>query len=85
MDAQIASFRRSLKHTYGNQMILFIENCETKEQAQEYVGKNVEYATGGSKIIKGTITKPHGVKGRLLARFEKGMPGQSLGRTVEIK
>ena len=85
MEAQIASFRRSLKHTHGNQMVLFIEDCTTKEDAEKYVGKNVEYATEGSKIIKGTITRPHGIKGKLLARFERGMPGQALGRSVKIE
>lgn len=84
MEAQIASFRRSLKHTYGNQMVLFIESSETKESAEKFVGKNVEYATEGTKVIKGTITRPHGVKGKVLARFERGMPGQSLGRSVKI-
>jgi len=65
-------------------MVLFIEKCDSKEKAEKYVGKSVEYKTEADNVIKGKIKKAHGRNGCVLADFEKGMPGQSLGRTVKI-
>jgi len=84
MIASIVSFRRSVNHTYGNQMILFIENSNNREKAEKFVGKKLEYKTESGKIIKGEVTAPHGNSGNVLAKFETGMPGQSLGKTVNI-
>jgi len=84
MIASVVNFRRSVNHTYGNEMILFIEGSDNRESAQKYVGKKVEYKTSSGKVIKGEVIAAHGNSGNVLARFETGMPGQSLGNTVNI-
>lgn len=87
MKGKIASFRRSRHTTKGNQMILRVDKIDSKEDAEKLVGKKVVWKSPGkeAKEIKGEITAIHGRNGFLRARFEKGMPGQSLGSDVEIQ
>lgn len=84
MNADVVSFRRSVKRTYGNQVILHLESCNSRDKAKALIGKPVEFKTETGLIIKGSVVNAHGNKGALLARFEKGMPGQALGQTVKI-
>ena len=62
-------------------MIILPEN---PEKSAELIGKKVIYKTK-TKEIKGEITALHGNKGAVRARFETGMPGQSLLREVIIE
>ncbi len=68
-------------------MILRVEGIENKDGADKLVGKKVVWKSPGkeAKEIKGEITAVHGRNGFLRARFEKGMPGQSIGTDVEIQ
>ncbi len=79
------NYRGGRRTQKTNQMILLPENCSTKEDAAKLIGKKVEWTTPSGKKIEGEITKPHGRKGNILAKFEKGLPGQSLGTEIEIK
>ena len=85
MKGKIVNFRRSLKRTYSNHMILiFPHTIHTREKAQAIVGKEVVYHTP-TKDIKGKISSAHGSKGAVRAIFETGMPGQSIGKDVDLK
>lgn len=66
-------------------MIISVEGVDSKEKAQEIVGKEVVFKTDGGKEIKGKVSSPHGDKGTVRALFEKGMPGQSISSKVEVQ
>lgn len=85
MKAKIAHFRGG-KHTQtNNQMLLVAEGVDNREKASKLVGKQVVFLTLRSNSISGKIASAHGNSGVLRAVFEKGMPGQSIGKEVEIK
>jgi len=77
---------RGGKHTqYNYQVIIQPENVFSKEEAAKLVGKKVIWKSPRGKIFVGVITAPHGNNGRVRARFRHGVPGQMLGKIVEIK
>ena len=85
MDARIVNYRRG-KHTeYTDQFILAIDGVTGKSEALKYVGKRVAWKTPSGKEVVGKITNTHGNRGALLARFERGLPGQVLGSTVSVE
>lgn len=72
------------KHTQvTNQMIIAISEVTTREEAEKLVGKKVVYNTG-KKDMSGEVRAAHGNSGAIRVLFETGMPGQSIGKTVEI-
>ncbi|MEM3374424.1 MAG: 50S ribosomal protein L35ae [Candidatus Woesearchaeota archaeon] len=84
MEATILSYRRGRKTQTTNQVILKIDNIDSKEKAEKLIGKEVVYETETKKQIKGKITSVHGRKGNLRALFEKGLPGQAITQKVKI-
>ncbi len=84
MNGTIMNYRRGVTTITFNQMIINVDGVDSKEKAQKLVGKTVVYKTESGKQIKGTIRALHGRKGTLRALFETGMPGQSIGKKVEI-
>ena len=66
-------------------MILQADSVTDKEKAASLVGKAVVWKSPAGKEIKGKVSSTHGGKGSVRATFETGMPGQSLGSTVEIQ
>jgi len=83
MLARIVSFRRGRRTVRHNQMIVDF-GLDTKEQANKKMGTKIVYKTKTSEI-HGVVSRVHGNSGKVVARFNKGMPGQSLGKNVEIK
>lgn len=84
MEAVIVNFKRGRHRQTTNQMILKIEGSDTKEKAAKFVGKKVTFSSPAGKKIEGEIRAPHGNKGALRALFEKGLPGQSIGKKVVV-
>lgn len=80
----INNFRIGRKTKSSNQMIVIVNGSTTKDSAAKYVGKNVEYTTEANRKIAGTVAAAHGTKGSVRVIFEKGMPGQAIGRKVQI-
>lgn len=83
MRGVIASFRQGRHHTYNNQMIVHVDGVDSKEDAEELVGKDVSYNTG-KRSISGEVRAAHGNSGAIRVLFETGMPGQALGKQVDI-
>lgn len=81
----IVSFRRGRRHQTNNQMIIYVDGVNDKKKAASLIDKAVVFKTETGKEIKGKITNIHGSKGMVRALFERGMPGQSLAKHVEIK
>ena len=86
MNAIIINYRRGRKTQTTNQMIIEVENIKKIEDAKKLVGKKVEFICDGKdkKKILGEIRNIHGNNGALRVLFERGMPGQSIGRTLKI-
>ncbi len=85
MKGTIASFKRGIHTQTNNQMIVQVEGVHDRKKAAPLVGKEVVFKTEAGNEIKGKVASPHGNKGALRVLFEKGMPGQSLSKTVELK
>ena len=84
MQAIILNYRRGRHTLYHNQLILKVEEIKSREEAAKLLGKRVVYKTKSGKEIFGKITRVHGNKGNVIARFSKGLPGQALGCKVDI-
>jgi large subunit ribosomal protein L35Ae len=65
-------------------MVILPEGIESKEKAAELVGKKVTWTSPAGKELTGEVLAPHGSKGAIRARFEPGLPGQSIGQKVKI-
>ena len=85
MEGIITSFRRGRKTQTMNQIVILVQGVDNKEKAGKLVGKEVKWVSPGKKEIKGKISAIHGNSGAIRAIFERGMPGQSLGKTVSIQ
>lgn len=84
MEGVVMNFRRG-RHTQNvYQMIVQVEGVTSKEKAAELTGKTVTWTSPAGKELKGTILAPHGGNGAVRARFEPGLPGQSLGQKVKV-
>lgn len=85
MEAVVVNFRRSRHRQHPNQLIIQMNGVEGKEKAEKMVGKKVTYTSPAGKKISGQIRSAHGNSGALRVLFEKGLPGQALGRKVIVE
>ncbi|MBI4150444.1 50S ribosomal protein L35ae [Candidatus Woesearchaeota archaeon] len=85
MEGLIKNFRMGRHRQTDNQMVLILPAVSKKDQAAKLVGKTVTWTTPGNKAIKGKITAPHGNSGAVRVLFEKGMPGQAVGKKVKVE
>ena len=85
MEARIVNYRRGKRTEYTNQYILAIDGVTDKAKAQGYVGRKVVWKTSSGKEVTGKVSNTHGNGGALLARFDKGLPGQVLGNIVSVE
>ena len=84
MIGKIVNYRGGVRTQYANQMIIIPENCSNKEEALKLIGKGVEWITPSGKKITGKVTRIHGRNGAVIARFERGLPGQAMSTNVKI-
>lgn len=80
---KIVSYRRGRKTIYNNQAIIQLDNVKTRDEAKAFIGKKVRLDFPSTYII-GVITKVHGKNGRVIARFRRGIPGQSINKEVKL-
>jgi len=85
MEATIVNFRRGIHTQKDTHMVLLVKGYEDKDKSSSLVGKTVIFTTETGKEIKGSVKATHGNKGAVRAIFEKGMPGQSIGKKVKIE
>ena len=84
VEAIILNFKGGTKTQKNNEVIVeFVSN--KKINPRQLIGDDVIWKTPSGKTIKGNLIYPHGKKDKLLARFEKSLPGQALGTSIEIK
>jgi len=85
MKAIVRFFRGGKKTQHPRHFILEVEKITDLKKAKELIGKQVVWKSPGKKELKGKITSTHGNKGLIRAVFEKGLPGQAINTTAEIK
>lgn len=76
---------RGLHTQRNNQMIVKVDSVKSKTDGEKLIGKKVVWTTPSGKEIVGYVSKPHGNKGALRVRFDKGMPGQAVGKEVRVE
>ncbi len=84
MKGLIVSYRRGRHTMHPKQAIVAVEGIGSRKEASTLVGKHVLWVSPSGKRFRGVIVAPHGNKGRVRVRFEKGIPGQAIGQPVEI-
>jgi large subunit ribosomal protein L35Ae len=87
MKATIVNFRGGRHTQYNNHMILKSEDSNKREDAEKLVGKVVTFTCEGKAkaTITGKVAAAHGNSGCVRAIFERGMPGQAIGKVVEVQ
>ena len=81
---KIIQFRRG-RHTIHERHFLIDVNATSREEAEKFVGKEVEWKSPAGKLIKGKVAAAHGNNGLVRVIFEKGLPGQAITNEVEVK
>ncbi len=85
MEGIIVNYRIG-RHTQNvNQMIVKVSNINDKEKAKELIDKKIVWKSPSGKEMEGKITNIHGNKGAVRAYFKPGLPGQSIGKKVNIE
>ena len=82
---KVLQFRQGRHTVKPRHFIIEVEGSKSKEDAEKFVGKEVSWKSPAGKEIKGKISGAHGNKGVVRAIFEKGLPGQAITTSVEIK
>jgi len=85
MKGIISNYRRSGHRQTPNHIIIVIDSVDKREKAEKLVGKSVSWKTPTGKEITGKVAGAHGNKGAIRAIFERGLPGQAIGTSVDIK
>ena len=84
MQGTILSYRRG-RHTQNvNQMLIQLENVDSKDKAKEFLRKKLVWTSPSGKEIKGEIIALHGNKGVVRAKFERNLPGQAITTKIRI-
>ena len=84
MKGVIVNYRSSPHCQTDSHMVILPSGASTRKKSEVLVGKAVEFTTQTGKKIMGKIAAVHVNKGAVRVIFEKGMPGQSLGKEVKI-
>lgn len=82
---RVLQFRRGNHTVHERQFLIEVSGVKTKEEADKFAGKEVEWKSPAGRIIKGKVSAAHGNNGVMRAIFEKGLPGQAITTEVEIK
>jgi len=85
MKGRIVNYRRGVTTQTNDQMVVEVEGIKSRAEASNLAGKRIVWITATGREMIGKVGKPHGNKGAILVRFNKGLPGQALGTEVEIQ
>ncbi|HDD63805.1 MAG: 50S ribosomal protein L35ae [Thermoprotei archaeon] len=85
MRGRIVGFRMTSDGYRNVQAIIEIEGVTSRGRAAVYLGRKViwRHPRTGTEI-RGKIVRLHGKKGRVIAKFRRGLPGQALKSFVDI-
>ena len=85
MEGLITNFRGGRHTKYDNQMIVSVKGYDTKKKSEQLLQKKITWKTPSGKTITGHVSNVHGNNGAVRVLFDTGMPGQSIGTTINIE
>ena len=68
----------------NKQILVKIDQVDDKNKAAKYIGRKVTWKTPSGNTITGKVVSVHGGNGVLKANFRKGLPGQAIGKELNI-
>ena len=66
-------------------MVIVVPDVDDREKAASLGGKKVSWKSPSGKELVGKVAAAHGNSGAIIAIFDTGMPGQSIGQKVLIE
>ncbi|MQY62316.1 50S ribosomal protein L35ae [archaeon] len=79
----ILNYRIGIRTQNPKECLIQFAHVNSASLAGQLFNRKVVWKQGNSKLI-GTIAGVHGKKGVVRVKFQKGVPGQALGTTVEL-
>jgi large subunit ribosomal protein L35Ae len=79
----IVNYRIGIGTQNPRECLIQFAHVNSASLAGQLVNRKVVWKQGKIKFI-GKIAGPHGKKGVVKVKFQKGVPGQALGTTVEL-
>ncbi|CAI5974494.1 unnamed protein product [Closterium sp. NIES-64] len=88
--AVVLGHKRGKSNVHEHTSLLQIENVQSKEESQWYLGKRIVYIYKAKTLKNGSlyrsmwgrVTRPHGNTGVVRAKFKKNLPCTATGRRV---
>ena len=84
MEGIINNFTRNRASQNTKHLIISIPSVDSRDEAKKFIGKKVIFKTETGKEISGEVRSAHGNSGCIRVIFERGLPGQSLGKKVMV-
>lgn len=85
MKGRVVQFRMGRHVIHTRHFLIEVDGVSKRDQAEKLVGKEVTWKSPAGKIITGKVSGAHGNNGVVRAIFEKGLPGQAVSTSVEVK
>ena len=80
---RITNYRIGIKTQLSNECLIQFTDVVTVAKANDLIGQKVVWQ-GEKNKLTGKIIGFHGKNGVVRVKFNKGLPGQALGTTVEV-
>ena len=89
VDGAILGYKRALRTQNNNISLIKIKGCDSKEDADFYLGKRVAFITKGLKdhafrVNWGKVCRRHGSNGVVRCKFRRNLPPQAIGGRVRV-
>ena len=78
----VVGYRRGSNTQYENQVLIRVDGVTKRDEAARLIGWRVVYRDNKGNTYNGRIVGVHGSKGIVIARFNRNLPGQSIGDNV---
>ena len=97
--AIFTGFKRGLRNQQENTALLKVAGCTTQKDTDFYVGKKCVYVYRSKnktsipgnvksksrvRAIWGKVTRTHGCRGSVRAKFKSNLPPQAMGKKIRI-
>ena len=84
MKARVLRYRGGVRTRKTNQLLLSVNDVGSRKSASALIGRKVCWNSPSGKPLVGKVVSAHGNSGVVRARFSKGVPGQLLGKDIEL-